>query len=469
MNAWRKLQPHPFRLLLHLEWILLGLSAFKLVGFPGLGRPVFLEDGQWMSTIATKPVDILIFIGLLAAFGLLGLRLPTVRWMKCIYFTISLLLIGMITVLQGRGVECSSSLLIILLLRGSAMYGQHGRWTIATLVWLVYPLTLFLIMILSVSLSFVSGDVSSSVYVQQSQEVFPGFKILADGSARLNMSFTAGQVQQASYQIIYASVYYLADAFLTFGLIIVFVLLLVNSIFKERQGRRHLALAHEQLYQYSLQIEDQATFQERTRIAREIHDTLGHLLTAQSVMLENTALSLQTAPQDAEPFLVDSKRLGAEAMQELRQAVSMLRSDPLNGMNLETAIAHCCHEFSRITQIQPILDIQLEKQIPQRYQVAIYRIIEEALTNIQKHSQATQAWIHLEIQSKLKDSPMLYLQISDNGKGFNLQQNQTGFGLQGMRERVESLGGHLTIDIESGDVESGCQITARFPLLGATA
>jgi signal transduction histidine kinase len=160
-------------------------------------------------------------------------------------------------------------------------------------------------------------------------------------------------------------------------------------------------------------------------------------------------------------------------MQELRQAILMLRSDPLNGMNIETAIAHRCDEFSRITQIQPILNIQLKKQIPQRYQVAIYRIIEEALTNIQKHSQATQAWIHLEIQSKLKDSPMLYLQIKDNGEGFNLQQNQTGFGLQGMQERVESLGGQLTIDVESGevesgDVESGCQITALFPLLGAT-
>jgi signal transduction histidine kinase len=188
------------------------------------------------------------------------------------------------------------------------------------------------------------------------------------------------------------------------------------------------------------------------------------LLTAQSVVLENASLSLPTAPQDAEPFLADSKRLGAEARQELRQAILMLRSDPLNGMSFETAIAHLCDEFSRMTQIQPILNIQLKKQIPERYQVVIYRIIEEALTNIQKHSEATQAWIQLEIQSKLNHSPILYLQIKDNGKGFNLQQNQTGFGLQGMRERVEGLGGQLTID-----VESGCQITALFPLLGATA
>lgn len=258
--------------------------------------------------------------------------------------------------------------------------------------------------------------------------------------------------------------YFLADSLLSFGLILIFVLLLVNSVVSERQGRRKLALAHEQLYQYSLQIEDQATLQERTRIAREIHDSLGHLLTAQSVILQNAAVSIKSDYQEAESFLKVGQRLGSSAMQELRQAVLMLRSDPLQGKTFEDAIAHLAADFTHITGITPALVIHVPIQLPSRYQVAVYRILEEALNNIQKHSQATQVNIKLDIQPEVTQiaTPMLSVQIVDNGTGFNLQQNQTGYGLQGMKERAESLGGQLQII-----TKPGCCITVLLPLLGA--
>lgn len=68
------LQPHSFRLLLNLEWILLGLSAFKLFGFPGWGRPVLWSEAGWFSTIAVKPLEVFWLTGLLAVFGIMGLR-----------------------------------------------------------------------------------------------------------------------------------------------------------------------------------------------------------------------------------------------------------------------------------------------------------------------------------------------------------------------------------------------------------
>lgn len=458
MKTWLKLQPHPFRLLLYLEWILLGLAAFKLLGFPGWGRPVFWSDGKWFSAIAIKPQEMLTFALLLAAFGVMGLRLPTTRWAKCIYLAIAFTILGAIAHLQGWGLEALSPLLIVVLLRSSMMFRRAGRWTMAGFLWLIYPSTLFPFLIIGLLLRL------SSIENWTVNNIIPGTVVLPNGGAQLNLNFSPEQVQQFIDYLQHTTIYYLADALLSFGLILIFVLLLVNSLVNERTGRRKLALANAQLYQYSRQIEDQATLQERTRIAREIHDSLGHLLTAQSVVLENTDLSLKTNSQEAQAFLEDSKRLGAEARRELRQAILMLRSDPLQGKTFEEAIAHLTTEFSQITGIQPNLQIHIPLQLPNRYQVAAYRIIEEALTNIQKHSEATLATIKIEIKPETNHSttPIFQVQITDNGKGFNQQQNQTGFGLQGMKERAESLGGQIEFSSQPG-----CRVTVFLPLLGA--
>ncbi len=452
------LQPHPFRLLLRLEWILLGLSAFKLFGFPGWGRPVIWSEAGWYSTIAVKPLDVLWLATLLGTFGVIGLRSPTTRWAKWLYVAIAFSLLGAIAQRQGWGLESLSPLLIVMLLRSSLIFGRMCRWAIAGITWLVYPFTLAPFLALWVVLRLAIMEKGRGVTI-------PGLVFAPDGSAQLNLKFSFEQVQQFSDYLQNWILYLLFDSLLSFGLILIFVLLLVNSLVNEREGRRKLALAHEQLYQYSVQIEDQATLQERTRIAREIHDSLGHLLTAQSVVLENTALSLKTDPQEAKAFLNDSKRLGAEARRELRQAILMLRSDPLKGKPLGEAIAHLAAEFSHITGIDPTLELNLPIQFPDRYQVAVYRILEEALTNIQKHSEATQVSIKLEMQAEATDgaTPTLWLQIADNGKGFSPDQNQTGFGLQGMQERAESLGGSLQIV-----AKSGCRVAVSLPLLGAT-
>jgi hypothetical protein len=136
------LQPHPFRLLLYLEWILLGLSAFKLFGFPGWGRPVFWNNGEIYSTIATQTPQMVAFAILLAVFGAMGLWLPTVRWGKLLYLAIAFVPIGTIAQIQGWGLESLSPLLIVVVLRSCLLFGQVGKWTIAGLAWLVYPFTL---------------------------------------------------------------------------------------------------------------------------------------------------------------------------------------------------------------------------------------------------------------------------------------------------------------------------------------
>ncbi|WP_339381555.1 sensor histidine kinase [Brasilonema bromeliae] len=245
---------------------------------------------------------------------------------------------------------------------------------------------------------------------------------------------------------------------LMFGLVLVFVLLLINALLSERQSREKLAIAHQQLHRYALRVEDQATLQERNRIAREIHDALGHSLTAQSIQLENALLFLSSNLDKAKTFLEEAKQLGSSALREVRQSVATLRCDALQGKSLESAIALLLSDFQRRTGIIPDYKLCLPQPLSGEVGTTIYRIVQEALTNISKHSAATVVTIDLQTTA---DS--LYLQLCDNGRGFNPYQNTTGFGIQGMRERTLALGGHFRIFSESG---CGCRIIAVFPYHG---
>ncbi len=257
------------------------------------------------------------------------------------------------------------------------------------------------------------------------------------------------------------------NAALLFGLVLVFVLLLVNAFLAERQSRQKLAIANEQLRQYALRIEDQATLQERNRIAREIHDSLGHSLTAQSIQLENASMFLPSNVDKAQVFLSEAKRLGKDALLEVRQSIATLRSDPLQGQSLQDAIASLLRDFRQMTGMEPECQINLSLSasestyslslpFPAEINTVVYRIVKEALTNIYKHSGATRVKLHLQAQAE-----RLFLLVEDNGKGFDPDQTTTGFGLQGMRERTAALGGVINITSKLG---AGCRITAYIPL-----
>lgn len=240
-----------------------------------------------------------------------------------------------------------------------------------------------------------------------------------------------------------------------FGLVVVFLQLLVDAVLSERESREELAQANAQLRQYALRIEDIATLQERNRIAREIHDSLGHSLTVFNLHLEAALRLLDANPTEAKEFISEAKQLGATALKDVRQSVATLRSDIWRGQSLETAIASLIEDCYKSTGILPILSLDLQQQIPAEVKMAIYRIIQESLTNICKYATATE--VEITIEAKID----VHLIVRDNGRGFNLNQNTTGFGLQGMRERTQALGGQFKIVTAPAQ---GCQIIANFPL-----
>ncbi|WP_425217366.1 sensor histidine kinase [Tumidithrix helvetica] len=242
--------------------------------------------------------------------------------------------------------------------------------------------------------------------------------------------------------------------FLMFGLIVLFLQLLVDAILSERKSREQLIVANTRLRDYALKVEELATVQERNRIAREIHDSLGHSLTGFNLYLEAALRLLHSDLKEAEDLIVEAKQLGAIALQEVRQSVATLRSDPLQGRSLKESLGSLIEDFHRSTGISPICHLSF-KPIPHELQTALYRITQEALTNIRKYAAAT------EVEICFQCTPNLQLTIRDNGKGFDLSQNITGFGLQGMRERTSALDGTFEIIAALG---SGCQIIAQFPL-----
>ena len=240
------------------------------------------------------------------------------------------------------------------------------------------------------------------------------------------------------------------------GLCIVLIWIIVNVVMREYQSQQQLAIAREQLRQYALKAEDRATICERNRIAREIHDSVGHVLTAQTIQLNNAVAFWQVDRQKSYQFITESQQLVATALKEIRHSINTLRSDPLAGKSLAKAIALLFQEFSSRTQINPDCTIDLNRAVSAEIKSTIYRVIQESLTNIAKHSQATTVKIELQDCDDL-----LYLAIADNGKGFNPEQNTTGFGIQGMKERISAVGGNLNI---SSSLGCGCQIAIAIPL-----
>jgi signal transduction histidine kinase len=240
-----------------------------------------------------------------------------------------------------------------------------------------------------------------------------------------------------------------------FGGILLSLQLLVDRILAEKQAKEELAIANQRIRSYALRAQENGSLQERNRIAREIHDSLGHSLTALNLHLEMAVKLSQVKPEKSREVLVEAKRLGSIALRDVRQSVSALRSDPMHDRDLATAIHELADEFKLSNYIQPLCQLDLPTNLPPSVTITIYRIIQEALTNISKYAHATEVTIDIRTDTK-----SIELQITDNGHGFIPTNNLTGFGLQGMRERVLSLQGDFAL-ISAPD--RGCQIIASIP------
>ncbi len=394
MNRAIDVKNHPFKFLLYLEWVLLGFAAIASILPPFQRFPTRFPELTVIS---------------LTIFGLMGLRLPlNNKKNKIIYTACEIFLILITNFFGGRTSRLFAFLNLILVTRSCLIFQLPGRLVVTGL-----SFSLFLIK-----------------FIRWFPNVSP---------RRLQRLWF--------FQFSFVSLFVLA---------LVFILLLMNAVLSERQSREKLTAANEKLRQYALKIENQATLEERNRIAREIHDSLGHSLTALNLQLETATKLLNTNPEKARDFLIRAKELGSQALKDVRESVSTMRSNPLQEESLEKAITVLVEDFCHSTNIKLNYQINCFYGTPRDINTAIYRIIQESLTNISKYAKASV--VNLELTTTATN---LHLLIQDNGKGFDVTQNTTGFGLYSMRDRTLALEGNFNIESFPG---KGTKIIVDIPL-----
>ncbi len=420
----------PLRFLQYLEWVLLAIAA--------LGElPVGPLDGP------RYPGLNLICI---AIFALLGRRLPQRLPQKIGLTGVEFGLIGLMSLVGG--VRLISVLYLVLVLRNSLMFvpvasrspERWWRWGIMAIA--------VLFCVITQANRFQNRLLPQMNWLNRLPSMVWQRRLgtNAIGAAMGNvMGLDELRIQ-----------FLLFSFALIFGLVVIFLQLLVGAVLAERQSREQLAAANGKLRDYAFQMERLATVQERNRIARDIHDSLGHSLTVFNVHLASALQLLESDPDEAKALILEAKQLGATALQEVRESVAVMRTDPLQGKGLEEAIAALIADFQRSTGVVPDCQIVVERSLPNEIKTALYRIVQEALTNIYKYADATQVRVHITTEAAA-----IHLVVIDNGKGFEPGQNTTGFGLQGMQERTLALQGEFELHTAPGE---GCHVRVCIPV-----
>lgn len=203
---------------------------------------------------------------------------------------------------------------------------------------------------------------------------------------------------------------------------------------------------------------------ERQRIARELHDATGQSLTAIALGLRGLERLTSTGSRVAPQQIRDLVNFATAALGELRHLIADLRPSQLDDLGLVAALRWYVQEYER-RHLLPV-DFVVEGEnirLPTDYETVIFRIIQEALTNVAKHAQATQVTLAIAIQQE-----RIRVTVTDNGCGFDLaalpteQGQRVGWGLLGMRERALLLGGHCEIQSMP---RLGTTIQVEIPLL----
>lgn len=205
----------------------------------------------------------------------------------------------------------------------------------------------------------------------------------------------------------------------------------------------------------------EAQEEERRRLGRDLHDELGQQLTAVLVGLRSLEQSTDSAPTRERAG--DILRLASTSLADVRRLARGLRPDVLEDFGLATAVQRVCEDFkaTHALNVDARIAIDSSKRYLPAIEIAIYRMLQEALTNVARHAQARA--VKVELTEKQGG---LHLRVTDDGRGFNLAVARDGshaahsFGLRSMRERAQLLQGQWTIRSSPG---KGTMVSASLP------
>jgi signal transduction histidine kinase len=247
---------------------------------------------------------------------------------------------------------------------------------------------------------------------------------------------------------------------------------IVTLVSVQREQRAALAQAYEQqaaaterLQQYAATVEELTISRERNRLARELHDTLAHSLSAVTVQLEAVRSLWEVDPQRARIILDQADETARTGLTEARRALRDLRASPLQDLGLVLALRELAETAAERNGAS--LELHLPKQIEGHLEPTVeqgaYRIAQEALENVVRHAQAGFIAVHLEQRSQA-----LVLRIRDDGQGLDATTSsperdpgEGSLGIRGMQERADLIGGQLEMTSREG---KGTEVCLTVPI-----
>jgi signal transduction histidine kinase len=238
----------------------------------------------------------------------------------------------------------------------------------------------------------------------------------------------------------------------------VFAAVVTKLLVQEQRARTELAETHGRLREYALQAERLAAAEERNRVARDIHDGLGHALTVVQMQIKAARAVLaadreKADPKKADTVLAKAQNQAEEALREVRRSVSALR-EPAAPVPLPEALKALAEETSA-AGVPTTLDIAgTVRQLPEQAHETLFRAAQEGLTNVRKHARATRAGLALDYSRPAS----VRLVVSDDGVGSTGSGH--GFGLLGIEERAAHAGGVAALESVPG---KGSTLSVEVP------
>jgi signal transduction histidine kinase len=228
-----------------------------------------------------------------------------------------------------------------------------------------------------------------------------------------------------------------------------FVGYIISRIVQElRQQRLALQQANMKLTRYATTLEQLSVSRERNRMARELHDTLAHTLTAVAVQLEGVKSLWTGDSQKSFSMLEASLAATRSGLTETRKAIQALRASPVDDLGIALAIRELAEAASeRAGFALQFEGSELDWELPSDVEQCLYRVAQEALENIVKHARAQQVRVSMS-----RVDGKVWLTIADDGEGIDRAAVEADghYGLRGMCERAEMLGGRCSIESQPG-------------------
>lgn len=266
---------------------------------------------------------------------------------------------------------------------------------------------------------------------------------------------TMGSIDWYLYKSFDELSYFISCSFIVFAGIVSAVINFYRRARRDTlQLYAQLKQSHERLQEYALKAEEWATTRERVRIARDIHDTVGHKLTALLVQMQAARKLRELDPLRSEQTYLECENLVRSSLQEVRLSVRAIRDEPVKSTSLKDSLAKLTEEFAKYAEVQTVLEVKgTAVALPGNLGLTAYRIVQESLTNAQKHGQAKNAHILLD--------------YSDTGFSLCIRNDgqipmelELGFGLINMQERVKEWNGEVRFCM---DQQEGFAVEVQFP------